>query len=109
MFIDFWRSLAASSRLYPTSAWCAPEHDVLRLRLSNESLTNRPILLLDHVFRPDGGWGIPGGFLSKGNSLKRSAARTAREIGIEVSDVEMLFAARSPDPGRSKSTFAPKR
>src|SRR5207245_7574474 len=25
------------------------------------------ILLLEHVFRPDKGWGIPGGFLGKGD------------------------------------------
>jgi 8-oxo-dGTP diphosphatase len=50
------------------------------------------ILLLEHVFRPDSGWGIPGGFLSKGEQPEAALRRELREeIGIEVADVEMLF------------------
>ena len=33
------------------------------------------ILLLDHVFRPDSGWGIPGGFSTKVNSPRPRSAR----------------------------------
>jgi len=55
------------------------------------------ILLLDHVFRPDGGWGIPGGFLSKGEQPEAALRRELREeIGIEVENVEMLFARTLP-------------
>src|SRR5258708_34166054 len=50
------------------------------------------ILLLEHVFRPDGGWGIPGGFLCKGEQPGAALRRELREeIGIEVADVEMVF------------------
>src|SRR6266446_9227871 len=50
------------------------------------------ILLLEHVFRPDSGWGIPGGFLSKEEQPEAALRRELREeIGIEVADVEMLF------------------
>ena len=49
-------------------------------------------MLLEHVFRPDSGWGIPGGFLSKGEQPEAALRRELREeIGIEVADVEMLF------------------
>jgi 8-oxo-dGTP diphosphatase len=55
------------------------------------------ILLLDHVFRPDSGWGVPGGFLSKGEQPEAALRRELREeIGIEVEDVEMLFARTLP-------------
>lgn len=50
------------------------------------------ILLLEHVFRPDSGWGIPGGFLSQGEQPEAALRRELREeIGIEVENVEMLF------------------
>lgn len=55
------------------------------------------ILLLDHVFRPDSGWGVPGGFLSQGEQPEAALRRELREeIGIEVEDVEMLFARTLP-------------
>src|SRR5712692_7781339 len=55
------------------------------------------ILLLDHVFRPDSGWGVPGGFLSKGEQPEAALRRELKEeIGIEVENVEMLFARTLP-------------
>ena len=55
------------------------------------------ILLLDHVFRPDSGWGIPGGFLNKGEQPEAALRRELREeIGIEVERVELLFAQTLP-------------
>ena len=51
------------------------------------------ILLLEHVFRPDSGWGIPGGFLSKREQPEAGLRRELREeIGIEIEDVELLLA-----------------
>jgi ADP-ribose pyrophosphatase YjhB (NUDIX family) len=51
------------------------------------------ILLLDHVFRPDGGWGIPGGFLGRGEQPEAALRRELKEeVGIEVTAVEVLFA-----------------
>lgn len=55
------------------------------------------ILLLDHVFRPDSGWGIPGGFLNKGEQPEAALRRELREeIGIEVENVELLLARTLP-------------
>jgi len=51
------------------------------------------ILLLEHVFRPDSGWGIPGGFLSAGEEPEEGIRREVREeIGIELADVRLIFA-----------------
>jgi len=50
------------------------------------------ILLLEHVFRPDSGWGIPGGFLSSAEQPEEAMRRELREeIGIEVDDVTMVL------------------
>jgi len=55
------------------------------------------ILLLDHVFRPEDGWGIPGGFISKGEQPEAALRRELREeIGIEVQDVELVLARTLP-------------
>ena len=64
------------------------------------------ILLLDHVFRPDCGWGIPGGFLSKGEQPEAALRRELKEeIGIEVEGVEMLFARTLPRPRQIEIYF----
>jgi ADP-ribose pyrophosphatase YjhB (NUDIX family) len=64
------------------------------------------ILLLDHVFRPDGGWGIPGGFLSKGEQPEAGLRRELREeIGIELADVETLFARALSKPKQIEIYF----
>ncbi len=64
------------------------------------------ILLLEHVFRPDGGWGIPGGFLNKGEQPEAALRRELREeIGIEVADVEMLFARALTRPKQIEIYF----
>jgi 8-oxo-dGTP diphosphatase len=50
------------------------------------------LLLLEHVFRPDSGWGIPGGFLSKGEEPETALRRELlEEIGVELGDVHLLF------------------
>ena len=51
------------------------------------------ILLLEHVFRPDSGWGLPGGFLTTSEDPEEGVRREVREeIGIELVDVRMIFA-----------------
>lgn len=64
------------------------------------------VLLLEHVFRPDGGWGIPGGFLSKGEQPETALRREMREeIGIELEQVEILFARTLPRPRQIEIYF----
>jgi ADP-ribose pyrophosphatase YjhB (NUDIX family) len=50
------------------------------------------VLLLEHVFRPDSGWGLPGGFLSSGEQPEAGVRREIREeVGIELEEVELVF------------------
>ena len=50
------------------------------------------LLLLEHVFRADRGWGVPGGFVSKGEHPEEALRRELREeASIEIADVKFLF------------------
>src|SRR5215471_17085768 len=50
------------------------------------------ILLLEHVFRPDSGWGIPGGFIGAHEQPEAALRRELREeIAIEIEEVQILF------------------
>jgi len=52
---------------------------------------NGEILLLDHVLRPDSGWGIPGGFLDYGEQPAEAVRRELlEEVGLELEMVEMV-------------------
>ena len=49
------------------------------------------VLLLNHVFRPGFGWGIPGGFINSGEQPEDALRRELREeVGLEVTDLKMI-------------------
>lgn len=53
---------------------------------------NERILLLEHVFRADEGWGVPGGFISTAENPEAALRRELREeIDVEIEDVKMIF------------------
>ena len=48
------------------------------------------VLLLDHVLRPASGWGVPGGFVAKGEQPEAAFRReVVEETGLELSNVRM--------------------
>ena len=64
------------------------------------------VLLLEHVFRPDSGWGLPGGFLNQGEQPEAALRRELREeIGVDLDEVEMLFARTLPRPRQIEIYF----
>ena len=92
MFIDFlgavWRRLPGPAR-----------HRLMRFGHRRFTATagvlifddEGRILLLEHVFRPDSGWGIPGGFLNRGEQPEEGMRRELREeVGLELDSVELL-------------------
>jgi len=51
------------------------------------------VLLLKHVFRPGSGWGIPGGFINKGENPENAVSRElAEEIGLKLENVRIEHA-----------------
>jgi ADP-ribose pyrophosphatase YjhB (NUDIX family) len=51
------------------------------------------ILLLEHVFRADNGWGVPGGFVARGEQPAEALRRELREeADIELDNLQLLFA-----------------
>lgn len=50
------------------------------------------VLLLRHVFRPGTGWGIPGGFVSKGEQPEKALKRELEEeTGLQVENLRLAF------------------
>src|SRR5438105_1447482 len=67
------------------------------------------ILLLEHVFRPDSGWGIPGGFLDRGEQPEEGLRRELREeVGLELDAVEFLFTRSLHRPRQIEIYFRAK-
>lgn len=67
------------------------------------------ILLLEHEFRPDSRWGIPGGFMTKNEQPEAALRRELREeVKLEIIDVEFLFARTLPRPKQVEIYFAGK-
>src|SRR4030095_9454995 len=53
------------------------------------------VLLLKHRFRPGSGWGLPGGFIERGEQPVDGLRRELREeIGLEIEQLK-LFAVRA--------------
>ena len=64
------------------------------------------VLLFHHVFRKGSGWGIPGGFLEKGEQPEDALRRELREeVGLEVESAEIAFARTLARAGQVEIIF----
>src|SRR6266508_3158068 len=55
------------------------------------------VLLVEHVFRTDHPWGLPGGWISRGEAPSEAVVREIREeLGMEIEVRELVAAGRVP-------------
>ena len=82
-----WKVLPASSRRWLTRRVQASFTASAACVVTND---NGEVLLLDHVLRPRSGWGLPGGFLDKGEQPETAVRREiSEETGLELTDVRL--------------------
>ena len=64
------------------------------------------VLLLKHRFRPGSGWGIPGGYINKGEPVEEALRRELREeAGLELEDVKLMTARTFKRPQQVEIIF----
>ncbi len=64
------------------------------------------VLLLKHRFRMGSGWGIPGGYLEKGEQPEAALRRELREeAGLEIEKVELVFVRTFKKPRQLEIIF----
>src|ERR1041385_2874044 len=64
------------------------------------------VLLLKHRFRPGSGWGLPGGFIEKGEQPADALRRELREeIGMEISEPEVFAVRAFKEPKQIEIVF----
>jgi 8-oxo-dGTP diphosphatase len=87
-----WRRTPKAMRRWTVRLW-HPRFSVTAGAVVTDSRGR--VLLLKHRFRPGAGWGLPGGFIEKGEQPEDGLRRELREeIGLEVEQLK-LFTTRA--------------
>lgn len=64
------------------------------------------VLLLKHRFRPGAGWGMPGGFVERGEQPQEALRRELREeIGLEVEQLKLFIVRTFKKPKQVEIVF----
>src|SRR3954447_24534946 len=87
LFSKVWKVLPPSSRRWLTRRFQASFTASAACVITND---NGQVLLLNHVLRPRSGWGLPGGFLERGEQPETGVRREIREeTGLELANVQL--------------------
>ena len=82
-----WKVLPPNSRRWLTRRFQASFTASAAGLVTNEK---GEVLLLNHVLRPRSGWGMPGGFLNKGEQPEAGLRREIREeTGLELTNIRL--------------------
>ncbi|MCA1594325.1 MAG: NUDIX hydrolase [Acidobacteria bacterium] len=103
LFGWLWRSAPKGVRRW--GVWLAEPRFTVTAGAVIEDEGGR-VLLFHHVFRKGVRWGIPGGFLAKGEQPEEALRRELREeVGAEVERAEFAFARTLARPHQVEIIF----
>jgi len=103
LFGWLWRS--APKRVRRWGVWLSQPRFTVTAGAVVEDERGR-VLLFHHVFRKGVRWGIPGGFITKGEQPENALRRELREeIGAEVERMEFSFARTLARPRQVEIIF----
>lgn len=84
-----WRGAPKSARRW--SVWLVNPRFTVTVGAVVRDAQGR-VLLFNHRFRMGSGWGIPGGFLDKGEQPEEGLRRELREeAGMDIEEAELVF------------------
>jgi 8-oxo-dGTP diphosphatase len=95
LLAKLWRG--APARLRRAGVWLAEPRFTVTAGAVVLDARGR-VLLLKHVFRKGSGWGIPGGFVERGEQPEAAIRRELREeAGVELAEARLVAARTLPD------------